>query len=48
MPVAHRGLPFLPGGYPMQPQIAWLRPIAEQTGLRDDTEWVFWFATDAR
>lgn len=47
VPVAHRGLPFLPGGYPMQPQIAWLRPIAEQTGLRDDTEWVFWFTTDS-
>lgn len=48
VPIAHRGLPFLPGGYPMQPQVAWLRPIAEQTGLRDDTGWVFWFATDVR
>ncbi len=48
VPVAHRGLRFLPGGYPMQPQLAWLRPIAEQTGLRDDTEWVFWFPTDSR
>jgi hypothetical protein len=27
----------------MQPQVALLRPIAEQTGLRDMNEWVFWF-----
>jgi DUF1680 family protein len=43
VPVAHRGLPLIPGGYPVQPQVVWLRPIAEQTGIRDDTEWVFWF-----
>ncbi|MCX7817901.1 MAG: glycoside hydrolase family 127 protein [Kiritimatiellae bacterium] len=47
-PVAYRGLPFRPGGYPVQPQLAWLRPIAEQTGLRDDTEWVYWFTFEPR
>jgi DUF1680 family protein len=43
LPAARAGLPFIPGGYPMQPQVALLRPIAEQTGLRDMNEWVFWF-----
>lgn len=40
---AHAGLVFVPGGYPMQPQVALLRPLAEQTGLADANEWVFWF-----
>jgi DUF1680 family protein len=43
VPVAHFALRFLPGGYPMQPQVALLRPIAEQTSLPDETQWVFWF-----
>jgi DUF1680 family protein len=43
VPVAHLKLDYLPGGYPDQPQIAVLRPIAEQTGLTDGTAWVFWF-----
>ena len=42
-PVAHFRLPFLPGGYPVQPQTALLRPIADQTSLPDATAWVFWF-----
>jgi len=43
VPAARAGLLFVPGGYPMQPQTALLRPLAEQTGLRDMNEWVFWF-----
>ena len=42
-PAAHFDLRYLPGGYPVQPQAALLRPIAEQTGLPDATAWVFWF-----
>jgi len=42
-PVAHFRLKFLPGGYPVQPQSALLRPIADQTSLPDATAWVFWF-----
>ncbi len=42
-PAAHFRLRFLPGGYPVQPQSALLRPIAEQTALPDATAWVFWF-----
>jgi DUF1680 family protein len=42
-PVAHFRLRFLPGGYPVQPQSALLRPIAEQTSLPDATAWAFWF-----
>ena len=41
---ARAGLTFMPGGYPMQPQTALLRPLAEQTGLRDMNEWIFWFS----
>lgn len=42
-PVARFTLPFLPGGYPVQPQSAVLRPIADQTSLPDSTAWVFYF-----
>jgi DUF1680 family protein len=42
-PAAHFSLQFLPGGYPVQPQTALLRPIADQTSLPDATSWVFWF-----
>jgi hypothetical protein len=47
-PVAHFRLPFLPGGYPVQPQSALLRPIADQTSLPDATAWVFWFKRAAQ
>lgn len=43
VPVAHRRLRFLPGGYPVQPQTVTLRPIAEETSLADGVAWAFWF-----
>jgi len=43
--MAEFNLRYLPGGYPAQPQQAVLRPIAEQTSLHDNTEWIFWFQT---
>ena len=42
-PAAHLTLPYLPGGYPVQPQTVVLRPIAEQTAITDATRWVLWF-----
>ena len=42
-PAGYVALPYLPGGYPLQPQTVTLRPIAEQTALADGTPWVFWF-----
>jgi len=42
-PAAHLSLDYLPGGYPLQPQTAILRPIAEHTSLADGTPWIFWF-----
>ena len=45
VPMAEFNLRYLPGGYPAQPQQAVLRPIAEQTSLHDNTEWIFWFQT---
>jgi hypothetical protein len=42
-PAGHVALPYLPGGYPMQPQTATLRPLAEHTAIADGTPWVFWF-----
>ena len=36
---------YLPGGYPLQPQQATLRPLSEQTG-GDSTAWSFLFAVD--
>ena len=41
--VAHLTLPYLPGGYPCQPQTITLRPIAEHTNLGDTTPWALWF-----
>ncbi len=41
--VAHLTLPYLPGGYPCQPQIVTLRPMAEHTRIGDTTPWVLWF-----
>lgn len=43
VPAGRAGIRFFPGGYPMQPQTAVLRPIAEKTGARDNTSWEFWF-----
>jgi hypothetical protein len=47
-PVAHFALQFPPGGYPVQPQSALLRPIANQTSLPETTAWVFWFKEAGR
>ena len=47
VPTARFALRFLPGGYPVQPQVALLRPIADQTSLPDATAWVFWFRAAA-
>ena len=33
---------LLPGGYPMQPAQALLRPIAKTTSLPDQNEWAIW------
>jgi hypothetical protein len=41
-PVAHLKLRFLPGGYPVQPGIAMLRPIAEFTIGPDSNHLEFW------
>lgn len=43
VPAAYLVLPYLPGGYPIQPQTVTLRPIAEQTAKVDGTPWVWWF-----
>jgi len=45
IPVAHLRLNYLPGGYPVQPQTAILRPIAECITVADGTPWAFWFVT---
>ena len=42
-PAAHLALPYLPGGYPIQPQTVTLRPLAEHTAVADGTPWVIWF-----
>lgn len=42
-PAAHLSLPYLPGGYPTQPQTVTLRPMAEHTSVADSTQWVLWF-----
>ena len=41
-PVAHLRIGYLPGGYPMQPGTALLRPMAEYTGGPDSNRLVFW------
>ena len=43
IPSSHFRLPYLPGGYQMQPQTAVFRPVAEQTGLAHKTQWIVWF-----
>ena len=42
-PTGHLALPYLPGGYPIQPQTVTLRPLAEHTAVADGTPWVIWF-----
>ncbi|MBN1893375.1 glycoside hydrolase family 127 protein [bacterium] len=42
VPAARFELPYLPGGYPMLPMKALLRPPAEQTGFRS-AAWIFYF-----
>jgi len=42
VPVAHFQLTYFPGGYPMQPAQALLRPIAEATSSADQNQWAFW------
>lgn len=42
VPVAHLKLKYLPGGYPMQPGAAVLRPIAEHTSGADINPLDFW------
>ena len=41
-PVAHLQLKYLPGGYPVEPGVALLRPIAEFTGGGDSNRLEFW------
>ncbi|HUB83098.1 MAG TPA: beta-L-arabinofuranosidase domain-containing protein [Bryobacteraceae bacterium] len=45
IPVAHFRLAYSPGGYPMQPAQAILRPIAEATSSPDQDQWAFWLPT---
>jgi DUF1680 family protein len=42
VPVAHFHLDYFPGGYPMQPAQALLRPIAEATSSPDQNQLVVW------
>jgi hypothetical protein len=42
VPEARFSVEYLPGGYPMIPSRAVLRPVAEQTGTRS-LNWEFWF-----
>ena len=42
VPAARLQIRYLPGGYPMQPGTALLRPMAEYTGGPDSNRLVFW------
>jgi DUF1680 family protein len=42
VPAAHMQIRYLPGGYPVQPGTALLRPMAEYTGGPDSNRLVFW------
>ena len=44
VPVAHFSIRYLPGGYPMQPARALLRPIAEFTTEPETSRLDFWFS----
>src|ERR1019366_6237559 len=43
VPSARMRVRYLPGGYPVQPGTALLRPMAEYTGGPDSNRLVFWF-----
>jgi DUF1680 family protein len=48
VPVAHFKLRYLPAGYPVQPQFALLRPIAEFTAEPDSNRLEFWLPMAAK
>lgn len=48
VPVAHFKLKYLPGGYPIQPAIALLHPIAEFTNGPDSNRLDFWLPVKAK
>jgi len=43
VPAARRKIEWIPSGYPVQPQTAALRPLAERTAELTDARWAFWF-----
>jgi DUF1680 family protein len=45
VPAARFRITYLPGGYPVAPSTALLRPIAEQTSTRS-TRWEYWLALE--
>ncbi|MFZ5926485.1 MAG: beta-L-arabinofuranosidase domain-containing protein [Acidobacteriota bacterium] len=44
VPAARFQVQYLPGGYPIEPGAAVLRPVCEQTGFRT-CDWQYWFLT---
>jgi DUF1680 family protein len=48
VPVAHFKLKYLPGGYPIQPATALLRPMAEFTNGPDSNRLDFWLPVKAQ
>ena len=42
-PFASFNISCLPGGYPVQPQMVHLHPVAERTSVGDNASWTFWF-----
>jgi DUF1680 family protein len=45
VPAARFEVQYLPGGYPVEPGEAVLRPVSEQTGMRT-CDWEYWFLTE--
>lgn len=45
VPAARFEAGYLPGGYRIEPGVATLRPVSEQTGLRT-CDWEYWFLTE--
>lgn len=45
VPAARFEVQYLPGGYPVEPGMAVLRPVSEQTGLRT-CDWEYWFLAE--
>jgi hypothetical protein len=43
VPIARFRVKYFPGGYPIQPSSAILRPLAENTAVKATTPWEFWF-----